>query len=148
MQPDFPRQSTVLEYGRAPKRARWRTPLAIALAVPTGLFAGWWTDTNIGGWVAVVFFAVIGPLCLELLTLRCNALSGLLFCVAMSVALLRGSMEFYARIGNAYTTGQMIKGFTLAVVFTWLVSLIAIGPVIAAKRRAAQPANAMDRAGG
>ncbi|HEY0007215.1 MAG TPA: hypothetical protein VGB55_00700 [Tepidisphaeraceae bacterium] len=89
------------------------------------------------GWAAVVFFAVIGPLCLGLLAFQRHALISLLFCTAMSATRLRGGMQFYERIGDPYTLSQAAAEFLLSVAVTWMLSLIVMVPLMEAKRRAA-----------
>ena len=137
MQPEQPPSSLALEYARESRPAPWRTPLAFALAIPTGIAGGafiW--AAGMGSLCALAMFAPLAALGLCLLATRKRVLVGLLMCAFVGSTLVFQSMQFDSQIQRPVEISRNLTIFAIGFGLTSVLSLLVSVPLSRAKRPA------------
>lgn len=108
----------------------WRTPLALALAIPTGLIAGKWVfASGMGGLFILLLLSVVGPFALGMLSTRHHVIIGISFCMMMCLQTVLSGEAFQDRIGYSGSALDRIVPIAVLLGLSILFSLFVTIPM-------------------
>ena len=134
-QPEQPPFPLTLDYAREPREATWRTPLALALAIPTGIAGGaliW--AAGMGSLCALGMFAPLAAAGLCLLATRKRVVVGLVMCAFVGGSLVVQSMQFDSQIQRPFDVARNLTVFAIGFGLTGVLSLLVSVPLSRARR--------------